>query len=188
MKILFELFPLLVLFVLYKLTNWTIAICGMAAAYGLVILLHYLLHRRFERMQCITFFMVAIAATLSVVFASEQLFMWKTTLSFWLFAIVIIASQWIGREVICQRIGKNFTHLPDKNWSTLNFAWGIFFAILGILNWWVAENYSTDAWVNFKLFMLPPITLLFTIGSIVYVHKVGYLHDQQTTDSSKNDK
>jgi len=53
--------------------------------------------------------------------------------------------------------------LPEKIWSNLNSSWAVFFAIMGIINLYVAYNYSTDTWVNFKLFGSTGLMLVFVV-------------------------
>ncbi len=61
--------------------------------------------------------------------------------------------------------------LPDAVWGTLNLAWGVFFAVLGVINLYVAFNYSTDAWVNFKLFGATGIMLVFILAQASMLSK-----------------
>ena len=58
---------------------------------------------------------------------------------------------------------------PKKVWDRLNISWVIFFMISGALNIIVAYQFSTDTWVNFKLFGLFGLTFLFAIGQAVYL-------------------
>jgi intracellular septation protein len=61
--------------------------------------------------------------------------------------------------------------LPDAIWTRLNLAWATFFTLMGIVNLWVAMNYSTDAWVNFKMFGSLGMMLLFIIGQTIYLSR-----------------
>ncbi len=57
--------------------------------------------------------------------------------------------------------------MPEKIWDKLNLAWAIFFAMLGCLKLYVAFNFSTDVWVNFKLFGTMGLMLAFVIGQSI---------------------
>lgn len=61
--------------------------------------------------------------------------------------------------------------LPDLIWLRLNTAWALFFAVMAVLNWWVATAYSTDTWVNFKLFGGIGLTLVFVLAQGVYMSR-----------------
>ena len=59
--------------------------------------------------------------------------------------------------------------LPEEVWKKLNFSWILFFVFLGCLNFYVASNFSTDFWVEFKLFGMLAITLVFTIIQAIWL-------------------
>ena len=61
--------------------------------------------------------------------------------------------------------------LPAAVWQRLSFAWVAFFALMGLLNLYVAYSYSTDTWVNFKLFGGVGLMLLFTLAQGVYLSR-----------------
>ena len=61
--------------------------------------------------------------------------------------------------------------LPAGVWQRLNFAWIAFFALMGLLNLYVAYSFSTSTWVNFKLFGGIGLMLLFTLGQGVYLSR-----------------
>ena len=65
--------------------------------------------------------------------------------------------------------------LPARVWHRLNFAWVAFFAAMGLLNLWVAYSFSTDVWVDFKLFGGIGLMLLFTLAQGLYLNR--YLKD-----------
>jgi intracellular septation protein len=67
------------------------------------------------------------------------------------------------------------TQLPAIVWHRLNFAWVAFFALMGLLNLWVAYSFSTDTWVNFKLLGGIGLMLLFTLAQALYINR--YLKD-----------
>ena len=84
----------------------------------------------------------------------------------------------IGRNLLRLMLGEQLT-LPDAVWRRLNFAWVTFFAFMGLLNLWVAYSFSTDTWVNFKLFGGIGLMLLFTLGQGLYLSK--YLEEAPDT-------
>jgi intracellular septation protein len=89
-------------------------------------------------------------------------------LSFW------AAQAIFGRNLLRLMLGEQLT-LPDAVWRRLNFAWVAFFGFMGLLNLWVAYSFSTDAWVNFKLFGGVGLMLVFTVAQGLYLSK--YLED-----------
>ncbi|OYY80704.1 MAG: septation protein A, partial [Hydrogenophilales bacterium 16-62-9] len=100
----------------------------------------------------------------------ESFIKWKPTVLYWVFAAIIFGAAAFGRNVI-----KSLMHaqmeLPDIAWSRLNASWGGFFAFMGVANLLVAFNFSTDAWVNFKLFGSLGLMLVFVIGQSMMLAK-----------------
>lgn len=102
-------------------------------------------------------------------FQNEAFIKWKPTLVYWLFAIVFITSHYIGNKPLIQRLMEKNIALPTTTWIRLSISWTSFFVLLGIANLFVAYQFDTDTWVNFKLFGILGLTLLFIIGQAVYM-------------------
>ena len=62
-------------------------------------------------------------------------------------------------------------NLNDEGWRKLTLRWGIFFFVLAVLNEVVWRNFSTDSWVNFKVFGIMPLTVLFTLTQMPLIQK-----------------
>jgi intracellular septation protein len=122
--------------------------------------------------------MLWVSLALIVVFGGATLFLhdesfikWKPTVLYWLFALSLgLAPILFERNLIRLMMEKNVT-LPDGVWTRLNLAWAVFFTLMGIANLWVALHYSTDDWVNFKMFGTTGLMLLFIIGQTVYLSR-----------------
>ena len=61
--------------------------------------------------------------------------------------------------------------LPERIWRNLNLSWAIFFIIMGLVNRYVALTYSTDVWVNFKLFGSTAMMFVFIVGQGIILNK-----------------
>jgi len=66
--------------------------------------------------------------------------------------------------------------LPEPIWSRLCVAWGVFFLFAGALNLFVAFHYSTDTWVNFKVFGSFALILCFAVVQALWVSR--YVPDE----------
>jgi intracellular septation protein len=97
--------------------------------------------------------------------------MWKPTAVNWLFAIAFLASQFIGKKPLVQRMMDNAISVPDQVWLNLNRSWVIFFVLMGATNLYVAYNFAEHIWVNFKLFGILGLTLLFAVGQAIYMSR-----------------
>jgi intracellular septation protein len=98
---------------------------------------------------------------------------WKPTVIYWIFSVVLLLSQFIGKKPIMQRLLEKMMEgnalIPDGVWRKLNAAWMVFFAILGGVNLYVAYNFSTDAWVNFKLYGTLGALIGFSVLQAIYL-------------------
>jgi intracellular septation protein len=103
---------------------------------------------------------------------------------YWIFSAVIFGAAAFGRNVIKSLMSKQM-ELPAPAWGRLNASWGGFFAVMGLANLIVAFNFSTDAWVNFKLFGSLGLMLAFVIGQSMMLTR--YL-DKADLDQAKPDK
>lgn len=128
-------------------------------------------YRKVEKMTLITFLMVLVFGTLTLVFHNDLFIKWKVTVIYALFALALLISQWVLKKPLVQRmLGKELT-LPDKVWSNLNLAWAIFFLACGLANIYVAFWLPQSVWVNFKVFGLTVLTLVFTLLSGIYIYR-----------------
>lgn len=100
----------------------------------------------------------------------ENFIKWKPTVLYWVFAASIFGAALFGRNVIRSLMNTQL-ELPESAWSRLNLSWGGFFAVMGLVNLWVAFNYSTDAWVNFKLFGSMGLMLVFVVAQGIMLSK-----------------
>jgi intracellular septation protein len=123
---------------------------------------------------------VWISAALIIVFGgltiwlhNEWFIKWKPSILYWIFAAVLLGGKWIWRRNLLNSLLSQEFELPAPAWDRLLYAWSGFFLALGALNLYVAYQWSTDAWVNFKTFGAMGLTLAFSIGTGLFV--VRYL-------------
>lgn len=171
MKFLFDFFPVIVFFVVFKLYGIYAATAASIAAAFLQVGGYWLRHRRFERMHLFTLAILVVFGGLTLALRDDTFIKWKPTLVYWILAALVLGSQVIGKQTAIQRLlGKQLT-LPPAVWARQNFAWGVFFLALGALNLYVAFYYAPhldaasrqEIWVNFKVFGLLGLTLAFTV-------------------------
>jgi intracellular septation protein len=93
----------------------------------------------------------------------ETFIKWKPTVLYWLFGVTLLTGEFVFRKnLIKAMMGKQMT-LPDAVWRKLLLSWTGFFSVMGVLNLYVAFNYSTETWVNFKLFGGMGLMLVFAV-------------------------
>ncbi|BBO63288.1 septation protein A [Serratia marcescens] len=171
MKQFLDFLPLIVFFAFYKLYDIYVASGALIVATALALVFTWVKYRKIEKMTLITFLMVLVFGTLTLVFHNDLFIKWKVTVIYALFALALLISQWVLKKPLVQRmLGKELT-LPDKVWSNLNLAWAVFFLACGLANIYVAFWLPQSVWVNFKVFGLTVLTLVFTLLSGIYIYR-----------------
>ena len=88
-----------------------------------------------------------------------------------LFSTILLISNWLFNKNLMRALLHEKIALPLHAWNRLNLTWSLFFAVLGFINLYVAFNYTTDAWVNFKLFGFTGLMVVFILAQSVWLAK-----------------
>lgn len=117
-----------------------------------------------------------MVAVLALVFGSVTLLMhdpvyikWKFSVVEWLLGVVLLASQFMGKKPLMRRALEEKIQLPEPVWTRLNLMWAGFFLFLGTLNVYVIYNFSTDAWIRFKVWGVTGLLLVFAVLQALYL-------------------
>ena len=163
MKFLFDLFPVILFFAAFKFFDIYIATAVAMVATFLQIGWVWYRHRKVDTMLWVSLAVIVVFGSLTLLLHDETFIKWKPSVLYWLFgAILLIADAGFGKNLIKAMMAKQMT-LPDIIWRKLLLSWVGFFAVMGTLNLYVAYNFSTDAWVNFKLFGGMGLMLVFVL-------------------------
>lgn len=128
--------------------------------------------KKVEKMHMVTLALLVFFGGATLLFKDPLFIKWKPTVINWLFAVVFIGSQFIGKQPLIQRMMSQAVELSSpKVWVQLNMAWAGFFILSGLLNIYVAFNFSEETWVDFKLFGLLGLTVIFIIGQTIFLSK-----------------
>ena len=211
MKILFDLFPVILFFAMFKwseghadtaqtiLQNYfgqlisggtptllqaPILLATIVTIAATVVQIGYLLARRkkVDGMLWISFVIVSVFGGLTIYFHNETFIKWKPTMLYWCYATALILSQLVFHKNLTRsfmvKLEDEFT-IPDRIWARINLVWIAFFIAMGALNLVVAYNFSTDVWVNFKLFGGSGLMFVFMLSQIVFLSKYAKSTDKQ---------
>ena len=169
MKFLTDFFPVILFFAAFKLKGIFVATAVAIAAS--VVQIGWLLYkkRKVEPMMWVSLAIIGLFGGATLLLHNESFVKLKPTMLYWIFSIVLIGGQLVYQKNAMKGIlGKQIT-LPDATWKKVNIGWGIFFALLGCINLYVAHHYSTAAWVNFKLFGIMGLIVVFSIVQSVVI-------------------
>lgn len=171
MKFLADFFPILLFFIAFKAYDIYIATAVLMIATVIQVAHFWLKNRRLENMHWITLILVLTFGSATLLFHDVLFIKWKPTAIYWLFAALFFGTQFFSKKTIIQRMLESKIKLPTPAWRNLNMSWGCFFLVMGILNLYVVYNFSTDTWVNFKLFGTMGLTLIFVVLQALYMSK-----------------
>lgn len=191
MKFLFDFFPILTFFIAFKLTAnsdggiYTATTVLIIASF-IQIAVYWLLYRRFEKMHLITLAVVIVFGGATLLLHDERFIKWKPTVVLWIFAVVAIASEYIGQKNIFQRMmqySDEKISVPGFVWYRLNLCLALFFIFIGAANLYVAFNFDNNIWVNFKVFGITGLNLVFMVGMVFYLFR--YIEEPKETTIDK---
>jgi intracellular septation protein len=165
-KLLFDLFPVILFFIAYKVADIYVATAVVIAATFAQIAYMWIKHRKVEKMLWVSLGLVVVFGGATLLLHDENFIKLKLTIFYWVFAAVLLgASVFMGKNLIRSLLtSQGKLEMPERVWRLLNHLWIGFFTAMGGLNLFIAQNYSTDVWVNFKLFGSLGLMLVFLIA------------------------
>jgi len=188
-KILFDLFPIILFFIAFKLAgsypeqaaalaaslHYTavdikqlpILLATGVAIFATLLQIAWVLlrHGKVDTMLWVSLALITVLGGATLFFQDPTFIKWKPTALYWLFALVLAVSQVLFKKnLIRSMMQQAQMELPEPVWAKLNYSWIGFFAVMGVLNIYVAYNYSLSTWVDFKLFGTTGIMFAFIIG------------------------
>jgi intracellular septation protein len=200
MKLLFDFLPIVLFFVTFKYAegqkDWAaqfasdhfgflvsggivgpneapvlLATLVVIAATALQVLFFLLRGKKVDMMLWVSLAIVVALGGATVWFHSETFIKLKPSAVYWFMGLALWISQAVfGKNLLKAMMGKQLD-LPEPVWQRLNTVWVAFFALMGVLNLYVAYTFSTSTWVNFKLFGFTGLMLLFMVAQGVYMSR-----------------
>ena len=206
MKLLFDLFPVILFFAVFKIAGTQpeaaqafaaqylafLVVDGAISAQQAPILLAtavailatlaqvlwLLLRRRdVDQMLWVSLMIIVVFGGATIYFHDELFIKWKPTVLYWCFALALLGAQLFMRKNLIRALMGKQMSLPDPVWDKLNLAWGGFFAAMGALNLYIAFNYPLELWVNFKMFGFLGLMIAFVIAQTAFLSR--YLKDPE---------
>jgi len=171
MKFLLDLFPVLLFFVAFKVAGiyaaTAVAIAATIAQVGWL----KLRRKPVSPMLWASLAIIVVFGGATLVLQDETFIKWKPTVLYWLFGAVLAGGALVFRRNLIRAVLSDQMQLPEPVWARLNWSWIAFFAFMGTANLYVAYNYPTDLWVNFKLFGGMGLMLAFVVAQSFFLAK-----------------
>ena len=152
MKFLFDIFPVVLFFIAFKIYDIYVATAVAIAATFVQLGWSWLRHRKVDNVLWVSLVVIVVFGGATLLLQDETFIKWKPTVLYWLFAAALAVAAAAFRKNLIRVMMETQMTLPEAVWGRLLASWIAFFALMGALNLLVAYSFSTDAWVNFKLF------------------------------------
>jgi intracellular septation protein len=163
MKFFFDLLPVILFFVGFKLYNIFVATAiAIFTTIALIIYSKFVL-KHVDKMLLINGAIVSLLGGITLALHDKTFIMWKPTVLYWIGAVILLISNHFFKKNLIEQMMQNVLNPPENIWQTLNWIWITFLVALGFLNLYVAFNFSENAWVNFKLFGVTSMLFAFMI-------------------------
>ena len=169
MKLLLDFFPIILFFIAFKV--WGIYMATGVAIVATIAQIGWLRYKtgKVEPMQWVSLGVIVLFGGATIIAHNETFIKWKPTVLYWLMGGALVVGQLIFRKNLLKSLMGGQMQLPDAAWQVMNWSWSGFFAVMGVINLWVAYNFDTDTWVNFKLFGGIGLMLVFVVGQALYL-------------------
>ncbi len=169
MKFLFDLFPVILFFIAFKVAGIYVATAtAIAATFAQIGWLKFR-HRKVDTMMWVSLGIIVVFGGATLLLHDETFIKWKPTVLYWAFSVALTAAPLVAKKNLIRAVLGQQMQLPAMVWARLNLAWAGFFAVMGAANLYVAFNFPTETWVNFKLFGGMGLMVVFVILQAIYL-------------------
>lgn len=205
MKLLFDLFPVILFFAAFKLmgavperaSEWASRLIGETSPEQAPILISTLVviaatalqiawtrwrHGKVEKMLWVSLALVVVFGGMTLVLRDETFIKWKPTVLYWIMAASMGVAMFLRKNAV-RLMMRDQIALPEAVWFRLNLSWALFFTLMGALNLYVAFSFSTAVWVNFKLFGSMGLILVFAVAQGLFLAR--FLEPEKTGETAR---
>lgn len=170
MKLLLDFFPILLFFGAYKFYGIYTATAVLMAATVVQMTAIYVIDRKLQAMHKVTLALVLVFGTLTLLLQDERFIKWKPTVLYAAMGLVLAFALWVLKKNYLKALLGSQLSLPNSVWHRLNIAWVGYCLFMASINAYVAAYYSTEDWVNFKLWGYA-FPLAFILAQGVYISR-----------------
>ncbi len=179
MKLLIDFFPIILFFAAFKVWGIYVATAVTIAATAAQIAYLRIRHGKVEPMQWVSLGVIIVFGGATLLSHSDTFIKWKPTVLYWLMGCALAVGQLVFRKNLIRSVMGGQMELPEPVWRTLQWSWAGFFAVMGLLNLWVAHRFDTDTWVNFKLFGGMGLMVVFVVLQALYISRFLKEEDEE---------
>lgn len=182
LKIALELGPLMLFFFVNGRFGIIYATGVLMAGVLLTLGVSWAITKHLPAMPVVTAILVLVFGGLTLILQDETFIKLKVTILYSLFGAALIGALYFGK-LLLPIVFDMAIHIDDAGWRKLTWRWGLFFFFLAGLNEVMRRVLTTDAWVNFKVFGILPLTLLFAIAQTPLIMRHEIKPEQEDPES-----
>ncbi|MBU6378808.1 MAG: septation protein IspZ [Gammaproteobacteria bacterium] len=179
MQVLIEFLPLVAFLLAYKQAGIYAATATLMVAMLLLLAYDRLRHGRIPPMHLASAALVFVLGSATLWLHDERFIVWKPTILFWGLAVACVVSVLLRKPLIERLMtaasAEAFAGISRADWSLVTLVWAVFYAVMGLANLWVAGNYPQPIWVNFKVYGITGVTLVFVIAQTLWLSRRSVL-------------
>ncbi|MDA8561694.1 septation protein IspZ [Gammaproteobacteria bacterium] len=176
-NVIYEFLLAALFFIVYKLYDVYMATIVIMVGATIQVFATRIFKGKFDKKQSIILFVLLFFGSLTLYFHDPIFIKWKLTVVYWAVGLAFVLSHFVGKKTLIQYLfasvgpDSNKINIPSSVLRSLNVAWSLFFIILGGINILIAYNFSTDFWVNFKLYGVFGALILFVVVQSLFLKK-----------------
>lgn len=171
LKFFLDMAPLGAFFLGFKLGDLYLATALIMATTLIALAVHWFVERKLALNPLLTGGLVMVFGGLTLLLKDDTFIKMKPTIINLLFAVTLMAGALIWKKGLLSYLLEMAFHLSDEAWRVLSLRWGFFFLFLAVLNEMIWRSFSTEFWVNFKVFGMLTCTIVFSISQYGFIKK-----------------
>ncbi|CAL4042967.1 inner membrane-spanning protein YciB [Buchnera aphidicola] len=169
MKYFFNFAPTFIFFIIYQMYNIFLAIKLLILFSGFMLIIDFYIFKKIDKICLFNFVNIFIFGSCSILLHNSNYIKWKITIIYFLMFLYLFFYQKWKKKLFFENILRKKLVLPHEVWINLDFIWAIFFLFCSIINLYVALFFPENIWVNFKVFGLTTLTLIFIVITVIYI-------------------
>jgi intracellular septation protein len=170
LKMLLDIGPLAAFFIAYRLVDLQTATAAIMVFTLISLIVTYWIEKKIAVMPLVSGVVITIFGTLTLVLHDDVFIKMKPTMVNLIFASALLGGVYFKKSLLKYAMGSALA-LSDEGWRILSIRWGLYFIFMAVLNEFIWRNFSTDFWVNFKVFGMFTMTIIFTFMQIPLMKK-----------------
>lgn len=182
-RLLLDFLPLAVFFVAYKLGDILVATAALVVATLVSLLITYIREKTIAPTPLVSGIAVTFFGVLTLWLHDETFIKIKPTIVNLLFAAILLGGACFKKPLLKMMLGSALP-MQEEGWHKLSIRWGVFFIFLAALNEYIWRSYSTEFWVDFKVFGMLTCTIIFTAMQVPLMQRYMIVEDEPAPGSN----